>query len=75
MDINQETAYRILNEENFLQQVLSGQASVSNLDFNLLHNMFDDISQDFQLGSPNDFCEIMEIMMDNIEVNFSLTSS
>lgn len=71
MRLTHETAEAIVNGELDLFDVLNGDADVSDSDFESVQDLFETVAADNDLDAEDDFEEILDIMLEEIESVFS----
>lgn len=70
MRLTRETAEAIVDGELDLFDVLNGDADVSDSDFESVQDLFETVAADNDLDAEDDFEEILDIMLEEIESIF-----
>ena len=70
MRISEQTAEAILNGDIELGDIINGDSDVPMTDFDALQEMFQEIADDSDLDMDGDFLDILDIMLEEIEMDF-----
>lgn len=70
MRVSYATAEAIINGDIELGDIINGDSDVPMADFDALQEMFQEIAEGSDLDMDADFIDILDIMLDEIEMDF-----